>query len=155
MALDKTNEAPEQDEGLSDAELVSMMGMAALDKGGLDIIKKALDTSQDPAEVIGQFLGQMVLQMAEFTQKTFEIDPGVYMADGGFVEQILNYIETKLGLPPEFSEQLYDEVLEIMKAVANSTGPKGRKAQMAQQQAGAQGGAPAGGPPMGLDTGGM
>lgn len=143
-------EEEEEDEGTSDAELVTMMGFAALDAGGLDVIKKGLESSQNPAQVVGQFLAQTLLQMAEFTQKSLKIDPGVYMADGGFLEQMLDYIERKLGLPPEFSDEVYGEAMETIKAVANSKGPNAPKGQAA---APAQASAPQG-QPAGLDMGG-
>lgn len=129
----------------SDAELVSMMGMAMLDNGGLDTIKAALDTSQDPGQVVGQFLAQMAGEMAQMTQDKMGIDPAVYGQKGGFLDQMLDYIERKLQLPPEFSDQVYGETLEIMKAAAAGG------EQPAPEQAAP---APAGGPP-GLDTGGM
>jgi hypothetical protein len=129
---------------VSDKELVSMMGMAMLDNGGLQTIQQALQSSQDPGQVVGQFLAQMVGQLAESTQQNFGIDPSVYGEEDGFIDQTLNYIETSLGLPKEFSDQVYGEVLEIMKAVSMSGG---------EQQQPQQAPAPAG--PPGLDVGGM
>ncbi len=102
----------------SDSDTVSMMGMAMLDGGGLDIIKKALEGSQDPGQVVGQFLAQMVGQIAEFTQANMGIDPKVFLQPDGFLDQILDYIERKLNLPPEFSDQVYGETLEVIKAAA-------------------------------------
>lgn len=151
-ALDSKEEkkAPKKDEKRnSDAELVSMMGMAMLDQGGLQTIQQALQESQDPGQVVGQFVAQMVGQMAEFTRDNMGIDPAVFVEPNGFLDQILDYIERKLGLPPEFSDQVYGEVMEIIKAGA-----------MAEQNQ--AGGPPAGGPApapapggRGLDMGGM
>lgn len=147
------NVAPEEEkkpskkgDSNSDTDLVSMMGLAMLDNGGLDTIKAALDTSQDPAQVVGQFLAQMAGEMAQMTQEKMGIDPAVYGHKGGFLDQMLDYIETQLGLPSNFSDQVYGETLEIMKAAAAGG-----------EQAPAPGGPPpqAGGPP-GLDAqGGM
>ena len=139
--------APAKKGGGSDKELVSMMGMAMLDNGGLDTIKAALQSSQDPGQVVGQFLAQMVGNMAEMTQEQMGIDPSVYGEPDGFLDQILNYIETELGLPPEFSDQVYGETLEVMKAAA--AGGEGGGEAPPEQMA-----PPAGGMP-GLDTGGM
>jgi hypothetical protein len=129
--------------GVSPKELVSMMGMAMLDNGGLQTIQQALQSSQDPGQVVGQFIAQMVGQLAESTQEQFGIDPAVYGEEDGFIDQILNYIETQLSLPPAFSDQVYGEVLEIMKAAS-----MGGKQQQPQQ-------APAPAGPPGLDAGGM
>jgi hypothetical protein len=131
----------------SDKELVSMMGMAMLDNGGLDTIKAALQSSQDPGQVVGQFVAQMAGQLAQMTQEQMGIDPSVYGEPDGFLDQILNYIEMELQLPPEFSDQVYGETLEVMKAAAAGGGE-------AEQQPGAPAPAPAGGMP-GLDAGGM
>jgi hypothetical protein len=134
-----------------DAKLVSMMGMAMLDKGGLQTIEQALNTSQDPVQVVAQFVAQMAGRLAEYTAKEMGIDPAVYAKPNGFLDQILNYIEKKLGLPEEFSDQVYGETLEVMKAAAAS--PQ----QAGPAQAGPPGAppGPAGGPPPGLDQGVM
>jgi hypothetical protein len=101
-----------------DAQLVTMMGMSMLDKGGLQVIQQALQSSQDPGQVVGSFLTQLIGQMAEYTAQTLQIDPGVYVEPNGFLDQILDYIERKLGLPKEFSDQVYGETLEMIKAAA-------------------------------------
>lgn len=136
-----------------DAKLVSMMGMAMLDKGGLDQIKTALSSSQDPGQVVAQFIAQMAGRLAEYTSAEMDIDPGVFAQPNGFIDQILGYIEKKLGLPEEFSDQVYGEVLEVMKAAAAQP-PQGQE----QAPAGPpqQAAPPAPGPaPAGLDQGVM
>jgi hypothetical protein len=114
---------------LNEAEMVSMMGMALLDNGGLAEIDKALQSSQDPPQVVGAFMTQLIGQMAEMTTQ-MGISPNVYLEKGGFLDQTLAYIERKLGLPKEFSDQVYGETLEAIKAAAMEGG----------------GGEPAGGP---------
>lgn len=143
------DKAPAKKGGGSDKELVSMMGMAMLDNGGLDTIKAALGSSEDPGQVVGQFIAQMVGQLAQMTEEQMGIDPAVYGESDGFLDQILNYIEVELKLPPEFSDQVYGETLEVMKAAAMG----GEGGQPAPEQ-GAPAPAPAGGMP-GLDAGGM
>lgn len=139
-----------------DAQLVSMMGMAMLNKGGLQAIEQALGQSQDPGQVVSQMLAQMTGRLAEYTSAEMGIDPGVYAMPNGFVDQMLGYIERKLKLPKEFSDQVYDETMEVMKAAAMSP----EQAQAGQQQAPPQGApGPAAGPvagppaPGGLDMG--
>ena len=109
-----------EDEGNSDSELVSMMGMAMLNNGGLKVIEDALRGSQEPGQVVGNFLAQLTGQIAQFGQENLGIDPSIFLQKGGFIDQLLDYIERKLGLPREFSDQVYGEVLEVMKAVAMS-----------------------------------
>lgn len=123
-----------------DSQLVSMMGMAMLDNGGLQTIQQALQSSQDPGQVVGQFLAQLIGQMAEFTAATLQIDPAVYTEPNGFLDQILDYIERKLQLPPEFSDQVYGDTLEVIKAAAANPGQaqQGAPQQAGPQQAGPQ-----------------
>lgn len=150
MAKSLDNAAPKAGKGASNpADIASMMGMAMLDGGGLDVIDKALKSSREPGQVVGQFLAQMVGQLAEFTQANMDISPEVYLQPDGFLDQILDYIERKLGLPPEFSDQVYGETLEVIKAAAADP--------QAQGPAPGPAGPPAPGPqgPVGLDTGGM
>lgn len=117
-SLDKAPKAEKKEAVSDDAQLVTMMGMKMLDQGGLEVINKALQSSQDPSQVIGSFLTQLIGQMAEMTAQNLEIDPAVYTEPNGFLDQILDYIESKLGLPPEFSDQVYGDTLEMIKAAA-------------------------------------
>ena len=102
-----------------DVELAVMLGIELLTEGGaLELIKKAIDQSQDPAQVVGQFMAQIVAQLAEVLAKEYSIDPGIFLAKDGFLEYILNYIEQKLGYPESFSDEIYTQVVEIIKAAA-------------------------------------
>lgn len=104
---------PEQD-----VEIAVRLGVKLLSSGGLDQIKAAIDQSKDPAQVIGTFIVQMIGHMAEQLRSQVGIDPRVFLAKGAFLDSILDYIETKLGYPPEFSDQIYSQVLETIKAAA-------------------------------------
>lgn len=148
-SLDNVKKAAPKKE-MSDKELVSMMGMAALDNGGLQTLQTALEGSQDPAQVTAQFLAQLVGTIAEFTQQQFGIDPAVFGEPDGFLDQTLDYIERKLNLPPEFSDQVYGETLEVMKAL--SKGGSGAQPQQAGAPAPAAGPSPLDAP---APTGGM
>lgn len=105
--------------GDDDVELAFRMGVQALDEGGMDVIRDAINQSQDPAMVIGQFLGQMIGMMAEQLQEEMGVDPRIFLAQGGWLELMLDYIEKELGYPEEFSDQVYAEVLELIKAAAS------------------------------------
>ena len=102
-----------------DVELAVLMGIEILNEGGgLELIKKAIDQSQDPAQVVGQFMSQIIAQLAEALAKEYSINPGIFLAKDGFLEYILNYIEQKLGYPESFSDEIYTQVVEIIKAAA-------------------------------------
>lgn len=102
-----------------DIELAVRMGVQMMNEGqGLKVVKDAINQSKDPGQVIGQFLAQIMAQMAEKLQKEFEIDPKIFLAKGGWLEHMLDYLEKKLGYPSDFSDKVYAEVVEVIKAAA-------------------------------------
>lgn len=102
-----------------DVELAVNFGIKLLNEGGgLDLIKKSINQSRDPAQVIGQFLAQIISKLAEQMLQEYSIDPGIFLAKDGFLDYILNYIEQKLGYPAKFSDEIYNQVVEIIKAAA-------------------------------------
>ena len=102
-----------------DIELAVRMGIQMMNEGdGIKVIKDAINQSQDPAQVIGQFLAQIMAQMAEKLQKEFQVDPKIFLAKGGWLEHMLDYLEKKLGYPSDFSDKVYNEVVEVIKAAA-------------------------------------
>ncbi len=103
-----------------DVELAFRMTVQLLDDGGLDLIKNAIDQSADPAMVIGQFLSQIMGQLAEQLQKEYEVDPKIFLAKDGWLDAVLDFIEAELGYPSNFSDQIYQQVLEIIKAAAHT-----------------------------------
>lgn len=104
-----------------DVELAFRMGVKLLTQGnGLDIIRKAVNTSTDPAQVIGQFLAQIMAKLAEGLQKQYDVDPKIFLAKGGWLEHMLDFIEKKLGLPSNFSDQIFAQVVEVIKAAAQT-----------------------------------
>lgn len=104
-----------------DVELAFRMAVDMMTEGGgLDILREAIDQSSDPAMVVGQFLAQMMGQMAERLRDEFDIDPKIFLAKNGWLDLILDYIETELGYPADFSDQIYQQVLEVVKAAASS-----------------------------------
>lgn len=133
-------------------ELVTRLAVKMLKEGGgLQVLEKALQQSQDPAQVVGQFLVQLIAGLAENLSQRIDLDPRIFLAPDGFLDHILNYIEQQLSLPPEFSDEVKAECLEMIRAMAQGeTKP--------QPQAGPQQGAqpPQAGPaPGGLDQMGV
>lgn len=120
-ALDQMGDSPVPDE---DVELLVRTAIKLLNEGGgVDVIKQALNSSQDPGQVVGQFMGQLIMQMGENMIEQLQIDPRAFLAKGGFLEEILDYLEEQLALPPEFSDQVYSEVVEMIKAVVMKPEP--------------------------------
>lgn len=124
-SLDQVNaeRSVEEGEGRTvsneDVEIAFRMTVQMLsDGGGIKMISDAINQSNDPAQVIGQVLAQMMAKLAEQLQNELQIDPSIFLAQGGWLELTLDYIEKKLGYPAEFSDQIYAQVLEVIKAAA-------------------------------------
>lgn len=125
-SLDQVNMEKEvqANEGAStnaeDLEIAVLMAQDMLANGGMQVIKDAINQSQDPALVVGQFLGQLIGQLAEgLTQQFPDFDARIFLAKDGWLDTILEYIEDELGYPENFSDQIYTEVLELIKAAAS------------------------------------
>lgn len=102
-----------------DVELAFRMAVEMLDQGGMKVIEDAINQSSDPAMVVGQFLAQLIGQLAEQLRDEFDIDPKIFLAKNGWLDLVLDYIETQLGYPEDFSDEIYQQVLEVIKAAAS------------------------------------
>lgn len=103
-----------------DVDLAFRMAVEMLDDGGLKVISDAIDQSNDPGKVVGQFLAQMMGQLAEKLRDEFQIDPKIFLAKNGWLDLVLDFIESELGYPDSFSDEIYQEVLEIIKAASST-----------------------------------
>src|SRR5690348_9690407 len=105
-------EGPEKKEyPKEDVELAFRMAVKMMNEGGgLKMIADAIQQSKDPAQVIGKFLAQLMGQLGEKLRDELGVDPGIFIAKGGFLDHILDYIETQLGYPSDFSDKIYAEV---------------------------------------------
>lgn len=120
----KTEEVMEEGQGekfsADDVEIATRMTIQMLSEGdGLQVISDAVNQSQDPAQVIGQFLAQIFGQLAEQLAAEANVDPRVFLAENGVLDNVLEYIEKKLGYPDEFSDEVYGQVMEAIKAAAS------------------------------------
>lgn len=121
-------------------EIVTRLAIKMMKDGGaLGTLEKALTQSKDPAEVVGQFIVQMIGALMENLKTQIDLDPRVFLVPDGFLDNILDFIEDQLSLPEEFSEEVEGAVLEMIKALA----------QGEQQPAPAQGPGLEQGPPQG------
>lgn len=100
-------------------ELVTRLGIKLLKEGGgLDTLGKAIQQSQDPAQVVGQFMVQLIGSLIEQLKEQIDLDPRVFLVPDGFLDNMLDFLEDQLSLPSEFSDQVEGEVLEMIKALA-------------------------------------
>ena len=99
-----------------------------IDDGGWDIIEQAL-ASKDPGQVIGQFLMQLVAQMTENLPEEVDIDPAIYLAIGGWVEQISDYLQEEYDVPKEVMDRA-----EMYIGTASQQMLQGQQQQQAQME---------------------
>lgn len=143
MALEEKMAGPAQqapqeerlsDEEEQDLEIAVLLGKKLVSEGG-DEVLKAAQGSSDPAQVIGQFLVQLGSQLAEQLPDELKPSPRVFLAAGGWLEQMSDFIQDEYDIGRD--------VMDRAEVYVASTGQ-----QMAQaQQRKAAGGAPQGAAP--------
>lgn len=149
--LDREQEAPPQEGGskLVEADLkiaVALSKKAMSEGGGLEMLKKALGSTQDPAQVVSKFLVQLTMKVKDLVaQEGVELSPEIVLAKNGWIVQMLDYVETQLKLPPEFSDEILQDVMETFQAMSMETKQEGAPPQGGQPPM--QGQAPMQGPP--------
>lgn len=136
------------------AEYVFLLGVDLLEEGGMDVLRKAVQQSADPILVISQFLVQMIGQLTEVLAEETNFDPRVMLVRGGFVDSITDYIVEKLNLDEDADQMIEQEVLEMIKGLAQGEQQPDPNAQMPADPAMPEAGPAPAGP--GLDQmGGM
>jgi len=105
MAIkDNLTEQPEvKQERITDSEekdLSIMVNLAKnmIDDEGINVIKSA-ENSKDPGQVIGQFLIQLGGTLIEKLSGMVDISPRILLIEGGWVEQISDYLQEEYGVP--------------------------------------------------------
>jgi hypothetical protein len=110
MALEQelTKEAPAEGGGggeEDDLEIAVLTAKHLLEDGGFDVIDKAVASSSDPGQVIGQFLMQLGTQMFENMPEGVTLSPAIMLAHGGWLEQISDFIQEQLGVKREIMDK--------------------------------------------------
>jgi hypothetical protein len=113
MALEEeivTKEAPSDEGRLSkeeedDLAIAVMLAQNMIDEQGISVIDTALEESNDPGQVIGQFLMQLVTQMHENLPPDVELSKRVYFAKGGWIEQISDYLQDEYDIPRDVMDR--------------------------------------------------
>lgn len=116
--------------------------MKLMNAGGWNIVDDALK-AQDPARPLGMFLGQLLIKVATALQeKGMQVDMTVFLRPNGVLTNILDLIEQHFKMPPEFSDEIFNEVKTVIEGIVQ------------ESQAQGQGQAPQGQPPQqGLEQG--
>lgn len=101
------------------AQYAFLLGVELLEEGGgIAALQKAVQQSADPILVIAQFIVQMVAQLSDVLAQETNFDPRVMLVPGGFVDSISDYIVDKLNLGEEASDMIEQEVLEMIRGLA-------------------------------------
>lgn len=139
MALDEQLAAKEEkqtnpndlsDDEEQDLEIAILMGERLLEDGGYDVLQKAVDTSSDPAQVIGQFFIQMIQQFHENFPKEMTLSPRIYLAKGGWLEQMMDMVIDEVGLDVKVADKAEIYVAQMAKELADGNAQK----QQAEEQ---------------------
>ena len=107
MALDEQMVQQQEQSLLSDEEerdlqISVMLAENLIDEGGWKVIQQA-EQSSDPAVVVGQFLLQLGAQLGE--SLPFEISPRIMLAEGGWLEQVSDYLQEEYGVPKQVMDR--------------------------------------------------
>jgi len=130
------DEATLGEEEEADLRIAVNMAKTLIDEGGIEVIDSA-EESSDPAQVIGQFLFQMVSQMGENLPADVELSPRIFFAEGGWIEQISDYIQEQYGVDKKVMDKA-----EIYIGTAAEEMAKGQQAGAQQPQQAAAPAAP-------------
>lgn len=98
----KANFSPAEEK---DLRIGVLMGEQFLDEGGLDVIQKAMDSSSDPAQVIGQFFVQLIQKMQESMPSEMKLSPKIYLSKHGWLEQMMDYVIEKLHIDTAITDR--------------------------------------------------
>lgn len=154
MALeDEMAQAPEQaanpddnkrlnKEEEQDLKIAVALAERMIDDGGYDVIKQAIAESNDPGQVIGQFLMQLVSQMDENMPEDMKLSKRIYFAHGGWIEQISDFLQEEYKVPRKIMDRA-----EMYIGTAAQKMAQGGAQQAAGQAPAPQGAAPV--PPAG------
>lgn len=124
------------DDEEDDLRIMVTLAKNLIDDGGYEVIEAAEDSS-DPGQVIGQFLMQMVSQMAEELPADVKPSPRIFLCEGGWVEQISDYLQEDYDLPRDVADRAEIYIGTAAQAIAQG-----------QQQPGGPAGPPASSDPV-------
>lgn len=131
MALEE--QVTQQEQNLSgdevhDLRIATTIAKNLIDDGGSEVIDRAVATSKDAGQVIGQFLLQLGAEMGRNLPEGVALSPRIWLAQGGVLEQVSDYIQDEYDVPREVMDRA-----EMFVASAIQ-----QQAQQEQQQAAPQ-----------------
>lgn len=119
-----TNESNLTDAEEQDLEIALLLGERLLEDGGFDVMEKAIDTSSDPAQVIGQFFVQLIQKLSEDFPKDMALSPRIYLAQGGWLEQMMDRVIDELDLDLKVADKAEIYVAQMAKELGAANAQK-------------------------------
>lgn len=116
------------DEEELDLKIAVLMGENLLQKGGFDVIDKAVSQSSDPSQVIGQFMMQLGQQLMENMPDDIQLSPKILLAKHGWVEQISDYIQSEAHVPKKVMDKAEIYVASTASQMAQAKQQQGQGA---------------------------
>lgn len=126
-------EEQEKSAVLADADKIMQLVMKLLEQGGWDVVEQALN-SQDPAQPIGAFIAQLIMQITEqMANSEQDMDLRAWLMPGGIVEMMLNMFEAEFDLPSEFSDEIFKNVVKNIQSAIQEPQQQTQPQQVAPQ----------------------
>jgi len=144
LVEDQEQEGRLTDEDEMDLEIAVLLGKRLLDDGGKEVILSA-SKSQDPGQVIGQFLLQLGSQLDEQMPEDSKLSPAIFLAKGGWLEQMSDFIQEEYDVPKKDMDRAEIYVASTAQQMAQK---QQGQAQPGQPATAPQPAMPAGGPAM-------
>lgn len=94
--------SPEEEDDLA---IAVALAQNMIDDGGIQVIQEAMQSSSAPGQVIGDFLMQLAAQMSEGMPQEASLSPRVFLAEGGWVEQISDYLQEQYDIPQNVMDE--------------------------------------------------
>lgn len=126
-----------------DLEITVRIAERLLSQGGYEVLAQAVEQSADPAQVMGTFLAQMMMQLHEGLPPEMEVSGNVYLAEGGWLDLVGDLIEETLGVEHQLIEDA--KIYAAEDSMAAGTEPPPQEQAGAPQQMPAQPGPMMGG----------
>ena len=103
-----------------DLQTAVLLAERLFEEGGYDVIEQAIETSSDPAQVIGQFLIQMIKQMDESAPNDSKFSKRIYLAKGGWIEQVMDLIIDEFQLDYAVADKAEVYIAETIQQMAKA-----------------------------------
>lgn len=151
MQEDPAQEKQSSDRDVEGADLKIALALGKKtmkEAGGLQALQQGIQSSKDPTQVVSKFLVQLIMKIKDsLQQQGVELSPSIVLSADGWLVQMIDFIETSLHLPTEFSEEVIGDVMETFKAMLQGQA-KGQQETQAPQQGPPQAGPPQQAAPM-------